>query len=163
MTFSPKINSIKEQKSFKKRGLLSKKEYKLRFGSVALIFAQEGIIKTCYFRRVARILKLKFKRRSKKFKALHRRVWFFSNLNFPLTIKSTNSRMGKGKGGFSSWVIRVKTGQPMIEFKGFTKEFIFNLKNFFFKKLKLRLSIISDLKYKNIKKIKDTKIILWHI
>lgn len=100
MTFSPKINSIKEQRSFKKRGENSKKSYKLRYGTVGLFFAQEGIMKTSYFRRIARLVKNKFKRRSRRFKGLRRKVWFFLSLNYPLTMKSTNSRMGKGKGGF---------------------------------------------------------------
>lgn len=163
LTFSPKIHSIKEQKSFKKRGPLLKKVYKLRYGSVGLFFAQEGLMKTSYFRRIARIIKLKFKRRSKKFKGLHRRIWFFLQLNFPLTMKSTNSRMGKGKGGFTSWAIRVKTGQPMVEFKGFSFDFVLGLKSMFFKKLKLRLNVIKKNKFKNFKKLSETNIFLWHI
>lgn len=102
MTFSPKINSIKEQRSFKKRGQNSKKEYKLRYGNVGLFFAREGVVKTSYFRRVARIVKKRLKRKIKRSRGLRKKLWFFVSLNFPLTMKSTNSRMGKGKGGFVS-------------------------------------------------------------
>ncbi len=163
MTFSPKINSIKEQRSFKKRGQNSKKEYRLRYGTVGLIFAQEGSIKTSYFRRVARIVKKKLKRKIKRSRGLRKRLWFFVSLNFPLTMKSTNSRMGKGKGGFVSWIIRVKLGQPMIEFKGFSYLFVKGLKNFFFKKMKLRLEVIQNNRFKSTYNISSLQIFTWNI
>lgn len=163
MTFSPKINSIKEQRSFKKRGQNSKKEYRLRYGNVGLFFAQEGLMKTSYFRRVARIVKKKLKKRPRRPRGLRKRLWFFVSLNFPLTMKSTNSRMGKGKGNFVSWAIRVKLGQPLIEFRGFSILFIKGLKIFFFKKMKLRLELIYSNKYKTSYNISTLRFFTWNV
>lgn len=74
MTFSPKINSIKEQRSFKHRGLKSRKEYKLKYGTTGLFFAQEGLMKSSYFRRVARIVKKRLKKKIRKPRGLRKRL-----------------------------------------------------------------------------------------
>lgn len=100
LTFSPKINSIKEQRSFKKRGQTTRKTYKLRYGTSGLFFAQEGVMKSSYFRRIARFVKKRLKKRIRRGVYFHKKLWFFVSLNYPVTMKSTNSRMGKGKGNF---------------------------------------------------------------
>jgi len=139
------------------------KEYRLRYGTIGLFFTREGIMKSSYFRRVARIIKRRLKKRPKRARGLRKRLWFFISFNFPLTMKSTNSRMGKGKGNFVSWVIKVKLGQPLIELKGFSYQFINNLKFFFFKKLKLKLEVIISDKIKNKFKLSSLVIFTWSI
>lgn len=66
--------------------------------------------------------------------------------------------MGKGKGNFTSWVIRVRAGQPLIEFKGFSYFFIKSLKSFFFKKTKLKLELIYKNRIKTNYKISSLRI-----
>lgn len=46
-----------------------------------------------------------------------RRYWIFLRLNTPITKKTKNSRMGKGKGFIYNWLIRLPKGYKLIEFK----------------------------------------------
>lgn len=44
------------------------------------------------------------------------KIWLSTKINYLLSKKSTGSRMGKGVGGTSNWVIEVKVGQIVTEF-----------------------------------------------
>jgi len=48
---------------------------------------------------------------------LIKNYWIFLRLNTPLTKKSKNSRMGKGKGSLYRWLIRLPKNYKLIEFK----------------------------------------------
>jgi ribosomal protein L16/L10AE len=43
--------------------------------------------------------------------------WIFLRMNIPLTKKSKNSRMGKGKGSLYRWLVRLPKYYKLIEFK----------------------------------------------
>ena len=57
MTFSPNIQQLHEQRSFKSRGKKHLKHLKLNFGNGALIFLQEGRFELIYFRILRRFFK----------------------------------------------------------------------------------------------------------
>lgn len=64
------------------------------------------------------MLKLLVKKRKKfnKFKLLQ--IWVFLKPNYPISKKSKNSRMGKGKGVFLRWVTKLNRGFILFEFRG---------------------------------------------
>lgn len=47
----------------------------------------------------------------------YKTYWIFIRLNTPLTKKSKNSRMGKGKGALYRWLCRLPKGYKLMEFK----------------------------------------------
>jgi large subunit ribosomal protein L16 len=60
----------------------------------------------------------------------------------PLTKKSAESRMGKGKGKFFMFVHKIKPGQKIFEIKGFTnKKLIINISKSAAKKLPVTTKI----------------------
>jgi ribosomal protein L16/L10AE len=71
-----------------------------------------------YYVKIRRLLKLILKRRKKFNKFKKRKVWVFLKPNQPISKKSKNSRMGKGKGSFLRWVTRLPRGFILMEFKG---------------------------------------------
>ena len=72
--------------------------------------------------------------------------WFFLTANYPVTKKSKNSRMGKGKGSFLRWQIRVPFNLIFLEFKilNYLSYFFFfnKLKLFFGKNLKITFNFL---------------------
>lgn len=86
-------------KKFKKRKNLKKKDYLLlKFGNVGFFSFKDFRFEFIYLSLLKKILKtLKFlKLKRKKFN----KFWLFLNKNYPISTKSKNSRMGKGKGSF---------------------------------------------------------------
>ena len=61
--------------------------------------------------------------------------------NYPLTKKSKNSRMGKGKGSFTRFCSRVLQNHNLLEFTGFNILEIFFLKKNFQKKINIPIKI----------------------
>ena len=64
-----------------------------------------------------RIIK-KLRRPQKRKVFYHRKMWFWLRKNFPISRKSKNARMGKGKGKFLRWIIRVPRNYIILEFFG---------------------------------------------
>lgn len=64
------------------------------------------------------------------------------NPTFPLTKKSSESRMGKGKGKYKCTVARVKKNQVIMEFNILDFELIGNIKKSILSKLPVPASII---------------------
>lgn len=50
--------------------------------------------------------------------------------NFPISKKSKNSRMGKGKGSFVRWLIKLNQGVSIIEFKNINYYRVKKLNNY---------------------------------
>ncbi len=73
---------------------------------------QFGIFKK-YIKKVSKKNKI-----SKLF--LKKNVWIFWKPNYPLTKKSKNSRMGKGKGAFLRWSFRVGSHFKLFTIRDFT-------------------------------------------
>ena len=64
--------------------------------------------------------------------------------NYPLTKKSKNSRMGKGKGSLSRYCARVNQNHNLFEFIGFNIQEILSIKNILKKKTKIPFKIYAN-------------------
>ena len=86
-----------------------------------------------------------FKRSLKRYynfkKSKDKKVWVFLHKNYPLTKKSKNARMGKGKGSFVRYCSRILQNHNLFEFKGFRFVDIFKIKKIFKKKVNLPITI----------------------
>ena len=109
--------SVKNQEttSFKKRYSLRHKAHNLLFGEFAFSLMKSYNIEYIYI--------YNFKKKLKKFfffkKSKYKRVWLFLHKNYPLTKKSKNARMGKGKGSVARYCSRVLWNHNIFEFAGF--------------------------------------------
>ncbi len=111
--------NIKKQNSFKKRTNHKKKNQKLTIGSVGILTVINFRFEFIYFSLLKRYLKKNLKT---KFNYLIQpRVWVNLRSNYPLTRKSKNSRMGKGKGSFLRWSILTYKNQIIVEFLNFSR------------------------------------------
>ena len=91
-------NSSLILKKFKKRFKTKILVPKIVWGDMSFFFKRRYNFELVYFSFINRVLKrFFFKKRNKRF---FRKIWFFFKKNFPITKKSKNSRMGKGKGSF---------------------------------------------------------------
>ena len=134
---------VQEIKSFKHRWNTIFKKPKFVFGDTLCFFKHEGRFEPIYFPVIRKFLKRFLKRRRKKIrtyfrvvKRLRRRrrakfraIWVMLVFNFPLTKKSKNSRMGKGKGLFVRWTSRYRGGQKFIEFNQISS---YRIRHFFY-------------------------------
>lgn len=127
-------------KKFKKRFKTKIFMPKIIWGDISFFFKKRYNFELVYYSFINRVLKrFFFKKRNKRF---YRKIWFFFKKNFPITKKSKNARMGKGKGSFLRWVIRLKKNFVFLEMKNINyflaKKFCFFLE----KKTKLGVSLI---------------------
>jgi hypothetical protein len=108
-----KLTSI-EQVSFKKRNKKFSKNIRLYYGKLGFIIMKTIRFEYSYFYLIKRFLKYFFKVKY----ALNNyfKIWVFLKGNFPISKKSKNSRMGKGKGSFFGWLIKLQQGHTIIEF-----------------------------------------------
>lgn len=60
-----------------------------------------------------------FKKFFKIIKLKNSKIWFFLAKNYPISYKSKNSRMGKGKGDFLRWVFHLYSNFLFLEIKNF--------------------------------------------
>lgn len=67
-----------------------------------------------YFDLFRKYLKIAIKKKNVAY--LKRNYWVFLRLNTPLTKKSKNSRMGKGKGFLFRWLVRLPKNYKLLEF-----------------------------------------------
>jgi hypothetical protein len=74
----------------------------------------EGI----YYIRLRKLLKNLLKKKKKLLRYKRIRTWIFLKSNYPISKKSKNSRMGKGKGSFIRWVTKLNRGFILLEFFG---------------------------------------------
>lgn len=133
-----------EQVSQKKRFYKFKKLcLKLRYGSSGFFFRKSVTFEWIYIRflrpLVKKLLKAKYSKKKQK------KSWIQLQTNFPVSKKSKNSRMGKGKGRFFRWVIRITKNTIFLELniicnyilKSFIKKinYKFITKLYFFSKL----------------------------
>jgi len=126
-----------ESTSFKKRNEKKHKKNKLVFGDFSFTLSKSYTLEYIYL--------YNFKKSLKKYysfkKSIFKKVWLFLHKNYPLTKKSKNSRMGKGKGAFSRFCSKIYQNHNLLEFSGFSiKELIF-LKKIFLFKVPIKLNI----------------------
>lgn len=134
--------SVKNQEttSFKKRYSLSYKTHKLLFGEFAFSLLKSYNIEYIYI--------YNFKKKLKKFfffkKSKYKRVWLFLHKNYPLTKKSKNARMGKGKGSVARYCSRILKNHNIFEFTGFNMYELISLKRVFLKKIQIPVRIYTN-------------------
>lgn len=99
-----------------KKGKLKKFEFKantIKFGELGLKVQIAGLITIQQIEAARRIIIRKIRRKGK--------IWICIFPDLPVTSKSTESRMGKGKGSFSYWATRVQGGTTLFEICGIPK------------------------------------------
>ena len=116
-----------ETTSFKKRYSLSYRRHRLLFGEFAFSLLKSYNIEYIYI--------YNFKKKLKKFfffkRSKYKRVWLFLHKNYPLTKKSKNARMGKGKGSVVRYCSRICRNHNLFEFTGFGIVELMSLKRVF--------------------------------
>jgi ribosomal protein L16/L10AE len=131
---------INEISSFKKR--YKNKNFNtginIKFGISALKFCKNYIIENSYLLFLKKKIKIFFKKRKRK----DLKIWFFLSKNFPISQKSKNSRMGKGKGIFIRQVIRVPKNKIFLEFSNMNLIFLKKIRTSLKKKNNLLTLII---------------------
>ncbi len=125
--------------SFKKRYRTGYDYSKLRYGNIGLKFLKEYNIEYIYLFELKR--KLKFFLTLRK-KILNNNLWVFLQGNSPVSKKSKNSRMGKGKGSFLRLSCRVKKNMIFMEFLNLNFIILNKIIFFFKKKNNLKVKII---------------------
>jgi large subunit ribosomal protein L16 len=96
-----------------KKGRLREFEFKtnkLVFGDLGLKATESGIINSRQIEAARQAISRKTRRKAK--------IWIKIFPDLPITSKPTGVRMGKGKGQFSHWGARVRSGTVLIEICG---------------------------------------------
>lgn len=134
-----KLTSM-EQVSFKNRNKYKIKKVSIRYGDIALIVTKNVQFEFIYFYMIKRFLKhfFKFKYSSTN----NFKVWVNLKANFPISRKSKNSRMGKGKGSFTRWMIKLNQNSTILEFKNVDYNRIKKLTSYWNKMLNFNIYII---------------------
>ena len=103
-----------------KKGNLGRLEFKsndLKFGTIGLKAAESGILNSRQIEAARQAITRKIKRKGK--------IWIKIFPDLPITSKSTGVRMGKGKGQFSHWGARVRSGNVLFEICGVNTSTVF--------------------------------------
>ena len=129
----------REMISFKKRYDLGYKNLKLVWGDYAMILEKSYNIEYIYIFNFKKILKKFY-----KFKNKRKKVWLFLFKNYPLTRKSKNARMGKGKGSLVRYCSRILKNQNIFEFIGFSLKEIKFLKRLFRIRVGMPITLYSN-------------------
>lgn len=87
----------------------------LKYGSVGIYCLNNIQLYHKTFKKIKKLLK-----RRKRVSLFKTRIWHFLTINYPVSKKSTNSRMGKGKGAMIGWNIKIRAGKILFEFKGYS-------------------------------------------
>ena len=126
-----------ETTSFKKRYSLGYKLPSLIFGDFSFTLLKSYNLEYIYL--------YNFKRSLKKYylfkKSTTKKVWLFLHKNYPLTKKSKNARMGKGKGSLNRYCSRTYKNHNLFEFVGFNLKELLFLKKIFNKKVNIPVKI----------------------
>lgn len=134
--------NVKNQEtvSFKKRYKIGYKQPKLVFGDFSITLCKSYNLEYIYLYNFKKSLKnyYTFKQSSSK------KTWLFVHKNYPLTKKSKNARMGKGKGALSRYCSRVLQNHNLFEFSGFNLCELVRLKRILNTKVNIPLKISSN-------------------
>lgn len=103
---------IKYKKTYKLKIKTKKKTLQI-YNSIALKSTKLGFLDYKNIETLRRLIVKKVGKNSK--------ILFRIFLNLPLTKKSLSSRMGKGKGAHSNFIVRVPPGMIILEFIPFVK------------------------------------------
>ena len=107
----------KDKSIFKQRCDLSAKNLQLFFGTFGIYLEKTCRLELIYLVLLRKILK-RHKRSFKNKSIYSKRVLFWLRKNYIVSRKSKNARMGKGKGKFLRYAIRVPANYMILEFYG---------------------------------------------
>nr|NP_149386.1 ribosomal protein L16 [Tetrahymena thermophila]AAK77583.1 ribosomal protein L16 [Tetrahymena thermophila]6Z1P_Ar Chain Ar, Ribosomal protein L16 [Tetrahymena thermophila SB210] len=124
-----------KQVSFKLRNFKKTTKYRLVFGNSMILLYKNARFESIYFELFRKYIKVISKK--KNININYRNCWIFLRMNTPLTKKSKNSRMGKGKGALYRWLVRLPKHYKLLEFKNVN----YYRLNFLTKKWSKRLSL----------------------
>jgi ribosomal protein L16/L10AE len=110
---------------------------KLIFGKFSITLCKSYNLEYIYLYNFKKSLKKYYLFKKSEFK----KVWLFIHKNYPLTKKSKNARMGKGKGALNRYCTRIPQNHNLFEFSGFNLRELFTLKRIFQKKVNLPIKI----------------------
>lgn len=129
-----------KKSKFKKRWVRGILLPQLRWGTEGFFLEKQYNFELIYFAFLKRTLKKKYiaKRKFRK----SRRLWFFLKKNSPISKKSKNARMGKGKGSNLRWVIRFKKNFIFAEAQNLNFFLLRKVCFFVEKKIKMKLNYI---------------------
>lgn len=108
------LSNVK-QVSFKNRNYKKTIKNRFVFGNSMIILFKNSRFEAIYYELFRKFIKNIVKKKNSL--KLIKNYWIFLRLNTPLTKKSKNSRMGKGKGSLYRWLIRLPKNYKLIEFK----------------------------------------------
>ena len=137
----------KDRICFKKRYNLTLKNKKLYFGTHGIFFRKTTRLELIYLVMFRKLIK-RLKHPAKKNVIYHKKMWFWLKKNYPLSKKSKNSRMGKGKGKFLRWVIRIPANYVILEFFGWSSYSLQKICSKINKKNNLSTKLFSNLEIK---------------
>lgn len=123
----------KVAKSFKNKKIKNISKVNLKLGNIGFFFSKYFRFEYIYIHVLKKYFKYFFQIKYLNFKKFF--FWIFLTLNYPLTKKSKNARMGKGKGNFFRWSVLLNYNFIFLEFNNlyFLKKFIIKkILNFFF-------------------------------
>ena len=109
MFLQPKKTKFKKTR----KGNLCKLNYKknkIKFGNVGLKAINSAVISNRQLESARQAISRKIKKKGK--------IWIRIFPNYPISKKPISSRMGKGKGPFSHWGVKVKGGTVLFEICG---------------------------------------------
>lgn len=108
LLYPKKIKYKKIRKGTLKR--FNYKTFKVKFGSIGLKSLESGVISARNIEAARQSISRKIKRKGK--------LWTRIFPHTPITAKSLGARMGKGKGSFQNWSVKVKGGNMLFELCG---------------------------------------------
>jgi len=119
-----KVNNSKLQLSFKKRKKFNNINYLSSINnSNSILVSKHILFYYIYYKLIRKYLKILFGKSYMLKKYI--KVWVNLLTNFPISNKSKNSRMGKGKGSLVTWSCRLLTGFKLFTFLGVSKTNLF--------------------------------------
>ena len=127
----------KETTSFKKRYKIGYSLPRVVFGEFSLSLNKSYNIEYIYIYNFKKSLKKYYNFKKNNLK----KVWLFLHKNYPLTKKSKNARMGKGKGALNRYCSRISQNHNLFEFSGFNLREILVLKKILKKKINIPTKI----------------------
>jgi len=134
MLLQPKSLKYKKYKKGKLSNY-SRKSKKLKFGNIGLKASESGVLTARQLESARQAINRKINRKGK--------LWIRVYPSLPVTSKPSESRMGKGKGSISHWVVKVRAGQFIFEMCGITD----NLATLAFKSGKSKLPFKTNICY----------------
>jgi len=126
--------SNQKLKKFRLKGIKVNNK-KLYFGFYGLISLETGRLDNKVVKSLIDIVKRKIKIKKGK-------LWFYLNMNIPVTQKSIGTRMGKGKGNIAKHVTFVRKGQILCELSLLNKEEAYEILKIASSKLPTKTRII---------------------